>query len=157
MKKALKIIILLQILLLSFSCNKEDISKGIIIDDIYFDSCILRSIEKNTESEQIITSDSLYQNLYQDNKEMIEQICPNFVLPNIDFEQYTLLGKYISIGGKIKYCEKEVIKDKTNSCYTYNLIIHTKDFRKIEATNMYWVLVPKLPENYTVTFIVTEK
>lgn len=70
---------------------------------------------------------------------------------DIDFKQYTLLGKYARENCKATF-ERNVSKDDSQKKIFYNLKI--KQCGKCETNweSMNWVLVPKIPENYNVIF-----
>lgn len=133
------------VLILSFSfysCEKEKIEPGIIVQNIDFGTCIPADLP---EQEYIITSDSVYQLLLNNS------VCSNYTLPTIDFSQYTLLGKFAS--GKCRVTFKpQVIKDESNMQYLFTVYVFDKGICKKEGISMNWVLVPKLPIGWSVNF-----
>lgn len=125
-----------------YSCEKENIEPGIIVQNIDFGTCIPINLP---EQEYIITSDSLYQLL------LVNSVCQNYSLPTIDFTQYTLLGKFAS--GKCKVTFKQaVVKDELSLQYIYTVHVFDKGICKKEGLSMNWVLVPKLPIGWSVIF-----
>lgn len=139
---------------LSFtSCSKnpkcwgEDKNKGIIVNAI--------RIECSPEVLQdgyLITSDSAYQKIFT-NPVSGKVDCS---LPSIDFALNSLLGYTVS-----GQCEIKMIREVTNqpdqSKYHYKLIINNCGLCKklVYADN--WVIVPKLPVGWNVTFEIKEK
>lgn len=71
--------------------------------------------------------------------------------PEIDFSQYTLLGKYAWTEDKGSYF-RTVEKDTINLTYDYTITVKTCGECNCLSQNMNWVLVPKLPEGWTVDF-----
>ena len=78
-------------------------------------------------------------------------------LENIDFDKFTLLGIELNTG----YCdmplglELNAVKDEAKKQYILN-ISYLAPQGTCRALSQYdlWILVPKLPENYTVNFNV---
>ena len=129
------------------SCQKENIYEGIIVSEFDFGRCFPPFGEAG--DEYVITNDSLYRNLLK----FGVTVCENYTLPDIDFSTYTLLGKYTVSDGEPKYYKREVIKDENRKKYIYSIFIKCKNNYKA-ALSMNWVLVPKLPEGYSVEFSV---
>ena len=144
--KFFKITILSAILFFS-SCEQEDLFEGIIVQEFDFGRCLPPF--GNEPDEYVITNDSLYQNLLT----LGTVVCDNYTLPEIDFTTYTLLGKYTVSDGEVKYYKREVIKDASNMKYIYTIYMKCQNNSKAEIS-MNWVLVPRLPDNYSVEFVV---
>ncbi len=73
----------------------------------------------------------------------------------IDFSKYTLLGKYAegtacSIGFR-----REVTINSVDSKYIYAVTVYECGSCDVQTMSMNWVLVPRLPENYSVVFEVS--
>lgn len=139
--------LIFSLILFLSSCEKEDIIEGIIVKE--FDTGRCFPPFGNEPDEFIITNDSLYQDLL--NYGVV--VCDNYTLPTIDFTTYTLLGKYTVSGGEVKYYKREVVKDEVNMRDIYHIYIKCKNNNKA-AISMNWVLIPKLPGNYSVDFTV---
>ena len=74
----------------------------------------------------------------------------------INFNQYTLLGKYASGGCQVVY-EREVSKiDVAKKCF-YKIKVHQCGTCEKYSESMNWVLVSKIPKDYSVSFIVEKK
>lgn len=78
----------------------------------------------------------------------LEVVCER---PEIDFTQYTMLGKYAWTEEKGSYY-RNVEKDTVNLTYDYTITVKTCGECNCLSQNMNWVLVPKLPEGWTVDF-----
>ena len=141
-----KIAILSTILFFS-SCEQEDIFEGIIVKEFDFGRCFLPF--GNELDEYVITNDSLYQNLLT----LGSVVCDNYTLPEIDFTTYTLLCKYTVSDGEVKYYKRKVIKDESNMKYIYTIYMKCQNNNKAEIS-MNCILVPQLPDNYSVEFVV---
>lgn len=75
---------------------------------------------------------------------------------NIDFSQYTLLGKYANEACNVTF-ERDVSIDVAQKKYFYNITVLQCGKCKTNWESMNWVLVPKIPEDYTVEFNVEYK
>lgn len=145
------------IISLLLSCNKEDIITGVIVQEVDLSICLSSVLDYETDNEFIFKEDSTYDNFLNLHKAEIEQNCENYQFPEIDFSSYSLIGKLTMAEGKIKYYKREVIINDDNSKYIYTITVYTKSFNKIQAVDYNWVLVPKIPENYTVEFNIIYK
>jgi len=147
MKKLLYNVTIFSIILFCISCEKEDTFEGIIVKEFDLGSCLPPF--GNESDEFVITNDSLYQNLL----DLSTAICDNYTLPNIDFTSYTLLGKTTVSSGQVKYYKRKVEKHESSMKYIYTIYIKSKKNKKT-SISMNWVLVTKLPDNYSVDFKV---
>ena len=143
----------MRILLLSYffafccGCKKDpykNTDKGIIVQEISFGSCIPPTLP---QTEYIINNDTVYQQL------LSYSVCTGYALPYIDFNQYTLLGKYATGQCKVAF-HRQVLKDDGAKTYNFTIYVYDKGICKKEAIDMNWVTVPKLPQGYTVVFNV---
>jgi hypothetical protein len=80
--------------------------------------------------------------------------CTNFTLPEVNFSQYTLLGKYTEGSGCSIEFQKKVYRNDTNKTITYVIKVVTDGSCDMLGTSMNWVLIPKIPLNYTINFKV---
>lgn len=71
----------------------------------------------------------------------------------IDFTQYTLLGKYASGGCRVVF-ERNVTRNDSQKNVLYDITVHQCGDCQIYHGEMNWVLIPKIPDDYTVTFVV---
>jgi hypothetical protein len=126
-------------------CNQEDTFSGIVLQqlDISGDPNYAAAGVRFS-SGFLITNDSVYKAAFHHTTN----------LPFIDFTQYDLLG---NAGGG--YCKisfhKEVTADFAAKNYHYRLIVYSCSTYHPKGCSSYnWVLVPKLPQGWTVTFEV---
>jgi len=118
-------------------CWGDDKKKGVIIDELEI-NCP-PAIHSST---YIVTSDSSYKNLFS----------LSCSLPEIDFNQVSLLGFFTSGSGcNTKYI-REVIVHKTEPHFDYNVTIRNCGFCFESDVHFNWVTVPKLPEGWSVKF-----
>lgn len=133
---------------LTFSCSKEEVqcsavieNSGIIVDNVEISSCSTPFYTGNFVIDSSSELDSVLQ---------MNSGCQK---PEIDFTQYTLLGRYAYAQCTGSYF-REVTKDTTNKRYNFTITVESCGSCNCLSQNMNWVLVPKLPENYTVRFTV---
>lgn len=69
----------------------------------------------------------------------------------IDFNKYTLLGKYANGTCKAVF-ERDVSKNVSEKKYQYKIIVHQTGDCKINIESMNWVLIPKIEDDYTIDF-----
>ncbi len=152
MKNKIKLILIFLIsFLFLFSCEKEVKNLGLIIQEHDFGDCFHSRPRGDFEKDFVIEYDSSYQAIELSIYNAKSQCLDNPQRVPVDFSKYSLLGKYVCCD-LVK--SREVIDDKDNLQYIYKIkkkksIYHSKGY-----TNMNWVLVPKLPEGYTVKFVV---
>jgi hypothetical protein len=140
-----RILILFLISITIQSCEK-DIDAGIIVEQMHFGTCIPVNLPAE---EYTITTDSSYQLL------LGNSVCQNFSLPPIDFNQYSLLGKFTRGQCRVTF-KPQVVVSATSMQYVFTIYIFEKGSCKKEAQDMNWVLVPKLPPGYSVLFEIKE-
>lgn len=120
-------------------CWGKDKNKGIISASVE-----IKCHPDNEEKQFIIDSDSAYHQVFQ-------SVCE---LPEIDFNSTTLLGLYAEGNCTIKYI-REVEKQENN--YHYKIIVKSCGTCKCMGYSFNWVTVPKLPQEWGVTFEVVNK
>jgi hypothetical protein len=69
----------------------------------------------------------------------------------IDFDQYTVLGKYAE--GQCTTAFERVVNSQGN-VHVYTIRVHQCGKCESLITSMNWVLVPKVPEDHEVQFLV---
>jgi hypothetical protein len=142
------------ILILSFGCKKNNIAQSgplEIKSPGSFGTCFG---DYDRSKGYVIRNDSEYRQLRE--AIVINSIsgCDTVSLPAIDFNKYTLLGYYLSRGCTLEV-DRQVVNDVPNKKYIYSLKIHnTTTLCRSLVISMNWVLVPKLPGDYTVDFVV---
>ena len=106
------------------------------------------------QREFIINSYEEYQKL-MDFKQNMGQICnENFELPEIDFSQNTLLGKFADGGGCGIDFIRNIYKNDANKKITYLIKVNEEGLCDMYASSMNWALIPKVPSDYEVEFTV---
>lgn len=150
--------ILLSILagMISFAVAGQNVTakQGMSIIETIFDAktfpCFdLQERGRPRQSKYVIDSERAY----DDYKERFGKHCD---FPDIDFRKHVLLGIY---GGGNNYCNAEhrlsVEDDRVRERYVYTLTVTEQGFCKMAVRwHWYWVLVPRLPESYSVQFKV---
>lgn len=123
-----------------FCSTGSDKNEGIIESTVPL-SCWLTGNQK----EFVIRDDSAYMQLFSD----AHQCTP----PEIDFTRYTLLGLYADGGCEASFARK-VTRDDSEDSFHYT--VKVKDCGDCESLQVSynWVLVPRLPDGWTVTFEV---
>ena len=123
-------------------------NSGIIVSDLDIGKYLWP--DQLPQDEYIITNDSVYAELL----ELIPNDRRDDKIPAVDFEKHTVLGKYASGGGCDIAFHRNVEKNNRRKMYVYTIKVKTCGFCEKLGMSMNWVLVPKLPEGYTVKFEV---
>ena len=110
-------------------------------------SCIVAQ-----NNEYIINSEQEYRGLLNHKASVPE--CANFQLPPINFSQYTLLGKYAYGSGCSVNFEKRVYRDEANKKIIFFIKVNEEGPCEMLVEKMDWVLVQKIPPEYSVVFKV---
>lgn len=131
--------------LVLYSCNKdEEVCESVIENS----GIIVSSVDLNCRTpfyngNFVIDSEEDLDSLMN-----LDNVCTR---PEVDFTQYTMLGKYAWTEDKGSYY-RNVEMDTLNSTYDYTITVKTCGDCDCLSQNMNWVLVPKLPEGWTVDF-----
>jgi len=146
------------IMFMTFSCSKEETNyQSHLLNVIYIDDFGNCFDFSNSKLGYIIENDSSYQSIGDSSKIKYSANCDTAKLLHIDFSIYTLLG----ISTTSSLCDsisRVIFLDTISKKYIYNIgIKHNKvDWcLQIAKTSMNWALVPKLPKEYKVEFIIT--
>jgi hypothetical protein len=144
--------VILLLLLIFCSCGEKDLNcsedrnSGIIVESVYFDDWCLNDfmdqsfvISDQAQLDSIIGSSSC--------EEGVDS-------PDIDFALYTLLGIYAGGGGCSGSFIREVTRDESAHKFVYEVEVKECGMCSMYFFSMNWVLVPKLPEGWTVEFII---
>lgn len=100
----------------------------------------------------VITSQEEYEKLLEYVSD--SPTCEDFVLPSLDFSEYTLLGTHAyGVGCSITF-EKHVYKDTENKIIIYSVIVVEEGNCEMIGMSMNWIAIPKVPSEYTVVFEV---
>ena len=163
MTKALHILLLVCIVAIAESCKKgcfikNDKLEGIIESEYEFGECFSNySPPDFNVLEFVINDDSTFQSLALELRKNYKSECDSAVPEAIDFIKHTLLGMRTTGGGCSVDFFRKVTKDDAGKKYEYLVRvlecgICSKGFR-----SMNWVLVPKLPQGYSVEFEVKNR
>jgi len=79
--------------------------------------------------------------------------CVGSTLPEIDFNVYTLLGLYADGACNVGF-DRIVMQDDDLKKYIYTVGVNACGACESLRFSMNWVVVPKLPDDYTVEFVV---
>jgi len=141
----------------SSSCSKEKTdSQKITLKITYLNSIGKCYKFTDTNRGYVINDSTSFQIIGDSAKVAWPTLCDSSKLPGIDFSKYTVLGK-LTINSACDTITREVLSDSLNKKYIYNINIQEPQGRciYIAIPNMNWVLVPKLPREYKVEFIIT--
>lgn len=129
-----------------FSCHKvnlcgleRDITSGSIEQLLTLDCFV------GGANQQIIRTTEELQSLFADRP------CEGEI-PDIDFTQYTLLGQYGSATGCQRFYNRNVRIRESEKTYIFSVKVSECGGCEPLELRWHWVLVPVLPEDYTVTF-----
>ncbi len=128
-------------------CWGEDKNKGIIENSIRVDC------EPTTEQQEfIITDDSTFEQVFTNS--LTGQL--NCTLPVIDFNNKSLLGLFTTGSCEVKYI-REVTRNESEENYHYKVVVKSCGTCKKEGYSFNWVTVPKIPQDWDVTFEIENK
>ncbi len=80
--------------------------------------------------------------------------CADFALPYIDFEQRSLLVKYVQATACAVTYYHQILADPDSKTYFYQLDVSLSGDCTTDLSEYVWLSVPKIPEDYTVDFQV---
>jgi len=143
-----KFLLIITVIVFAFySCNKDEETcesiienEGIIVESINF-----QCDEPFYSGNFVVDSNDELDSLMNQNSGCNQ--------PEIDFAKYTLLGRYAHTSGIGSYY-RNVVEDTANLRYNYSITVENCGTCDCLSQNMNWVLVPKLPENWSVKFTV---
>lgn len=133
------------------SCFNKNKNLGAIVENYDLGKCFI-ILE---DSQYVFTNIEDFQLLRNDmDEDFLEAnaACDTAVLVNPDFEQYSLLGMRTEVKACAVEYIREVAIDQAAKKYTYTVqAIPCGDCNTVYIS-MNWVLVPKLPQDFTVDF-----
>ena len=156
MKKIIKFLATMFLVTILSTCSKsplcwgDDKNRGIIVSEVKIDQLWCIDPFMLPEQQYVIDDNETYYNLITDTVD-----CDSSDLPEIDFINYTLLGQYATGGCEVKFIRKVSDNEKDRE-YLYSITVRECGLCNKERFDMNWVLVPKLPDNYTVEFSIKE-
>ncbi|MBI4044122.1 MAG: hypothetical protein HY392_00260 [Candidatus Diapherotrites archaeon] len=107
------------------------------------------------EGEFVVNSQEEYQKLIDGSPDLYPNpalYCVDYEFPEIDFEEKTLLGKFLSGGGCDSKVEKSVWRDDELKEVTYRAKLTTYGLCAMNIFHPNWVTVGKIPAEYSVKF-----
>lgn len=125
-------------------CNQEDSFTGIVVQQLIIPGGLPNEniARVGNSNGFFINSDSLYKLVFFQTTN----------LPFIDFTKHDILGQYGSGACNISF-HKEVMSDSTTNRYHYTLSVYEcYTYHQKLCISFNWVIVPKLPQGWTVTF-----
>lgn len=135
---------LLVLVLLLFSCSKNDLVELDGVEKIFLKNCV-----NFNQDEYLIDSREKLTEVFKDIN--TTTYCADFEMPDIDFEAETLLGiKSQTPIRNSHLVNREVLLDTEDDKYIY--IVYQSEQLKDLETQVNWVIVPILPEGYEVEF-----
>ena len=144
--KTIKTLAFLLTLSLAFSCNKvnlcgleQDVTLG-DIEEVLDLNCFVEG-----ENQQIIRSTEELEALFANRP------CEG-TAPNIDFSQFTLLGQYGGATGCERFYSRSVSINENQRKYNFRVRVSECGGCEPWEVRWHWVLVPVLPEDYSVNF-----
>jgi len=148
------IILGMTLLISNISCVDDcednfDITGGIITSELELGACF--SDVGALDPQYVINDSTAFQALGILPVNTPE--CMGMTLPEIDFNTQTLLGLYADGTCNVGF-DRIVLRDDDLKKYTYTVGVNACGMCESLRFSMNWVLVPKLPEDYTVEFIV---
>jgi len=147
--------ILSLIVLFSSATNKSNLvdisSKCEFSDKTILSNCYWRGAW-STE-ELIIRSNKEFQDYGRKIKDGRAK-CESAALPIIDFTNYSLLSKLTQGGCCSDKYKRRVLKDSLAKKIVYEIEVEYEGSCEMLCGNFNWVLVPKIPEDYSIQFSV---
>ena len=159
-KYSLFIVLVISVIINSCSkspaCSGDDVNKG-IIEKYYnvheFPMCVEAYVSEN--ETLIIKNSAELSNITDSNCYNLPEAGYSSVPPDIDFSEYSLLGFLTSGQCESKFI-REVSKNESDKIYTYKIIVKVCGTCKSLRYDANLVLVPKIPDGYTVDFVIVD-
>ncbi|MCB0514861.1 MAG: hypothetical protein R2798_08160 [Chitinophagales bacterium] len=147
MKTSLNFILPISTLLIFqwIGCKTDNLVEIKNISPISINTC-----ESFSGENWLIKNDSTYRAIFaaQDTLEG----CESYDLPEIDFSAQSLLGQRTVFKACNPYFFYEVSVDSRTKTYFYS-VFATKDETCELIDSIHWILLPAIPENFTVEFL----
>ncbi len=145
------------------ACGKNDdgivdLTQQVKFNLNYFpDPCFSSGYLRNKVDGVIITDNESYQK-FADSIKLNAFDCDTAILAYIDFNSYSLIGKFTGGAGcgdeKFK---RQIYDDKKNKKIIYKLTVtYSPPPCRVGTYSMNWALIPKIKNNYMVEFQVNE-
>ncbi len=159
----LKLISVFSILLFTTCNDKEDLQVIDITDQVDFlnhpfYNCF-SPIGEEYRREVIFTDNTAYQEFGAYTLAEFSRFmggCENATLPPFDFDQHSIIGKYIPLTGEYTRDTYKITDNLINKTITYSIKIEYLNTGLAYGAFMHWAIIPKLKNNYSVLFEVEE-
>jgi len=147
-------------MMLSLLSCKEENSNFEEVDFISLDTeltCFLCRPQDCIDDCEFVINDSCSYVLL-DSLKLNSEKCYSGQLPEIDFNENTLLGKGTWVGACAEAdFSGKVEKNESDKKYVYTIEIDTSGHAHCAYGSMNWILVPKISSNYSIEFVVILK
>lgn len=156
----MRYLFLFSIILIFSTCEKkdwDDITDQVIFPVLFRNPCFdIASLSRNNE---LIFRDKESFESYVDSMRIYPYNlnCDTATVPDINFDKYTLVGKFTSGGGCDVEYKRNVFEDVNNKNIIYEIKINYTGLCEMLITSMNWALIPRIPDNYSVEFKVRER
>jgi len=144
-------------MLIMTACKKDDtFPVQDITDQVqflgsgYFGLCF-SGFPADSDEEVIIRDQEAYAEYFDKRS---DSDCDTAALPQIDFSNFTLIGKYTQGGGCDVSYDRKITDNEIELKIIYTIKPEYGGQCYMLITNMNWALIPKLKKNYEVEFIV---
>lgn len=135
-------------LYLLFNDNEGELIHHIALDSSF--RCIYG--EELSKQQWLIRSDGDFAELIA---AVPRERCKGVTFPKIDFNTHTLIGQYARLGGCAVTFERQVFIQKDKQRLTYEVRPRRESAMCQQlVSSMNWVMVPRIPDAYSVDFIV---
>ena len=107
-------------------------------------------VAADQNTEYVINTEAQYQELASSISD--HDNCQEYNLPNIDFSQHTLLGKYLTGTGCEVDFERNINKLSDSKKIIYTIEIKEEGYCEMLVSSMNWALIEKIPEDFSVEY-----
>ena len=156
MKKGWIVLIILSLLLIACEKHKTlDITDQCEFHEIILSPCFYGITNLSNDNYVIIRNNEAYLNFANSIRiHPYNTNCDTAILPVIDFNKYSLLGRNTSGGGCGATYDRQILKDIDDKKIIYKINVQYEGSCYILIENWNWVYIPKLEKGYSVEFQV---
>ena len=129
-------------------CRSVSYDPGIVQQELNFGNCFIEKQEDNYVIEDSTEYAAIKSAFTQ------SQFCESADFPVVDFSEYTLLAQWADGGGCSINFYNAVADVSESKEYLFTTTVQECGFCEMYGFSYNWVLVPKLPNDYTVRFQV---
>lgn len=143
----------LVLVILSFSCSKDDERILLETQEFEMDECF--SALSLSGAEVVITDEQSYIEFQDSIRRHFNSSCDTVHLPKINFNESLFLGKFTQTSGCSAEYNRLVYYNDKNSQYEYEILVSQFGDCAMLISSFNCVIVPKQSESEEVTFKVT--